>query len=59
MRKVRNWHRKRADLIARDFLPNELDDAIVVLGLLTEMLERAANSVDISDLSAIAVIFPP
>lgn len=52
-RDIRSWHRRRAEMLAKQ-LPNSLDDAIVVLSCLTEILERGANSVDLSDLTAIS-----
>lgn len=50
IRELRNWHRKRAQALC-DQLPEDIDDAIKVLGLMVAELTWAANSVDLSDLS--------
>lgn len=52
-KKVTKRHQRRAEMLATQF-PDSLDDAIIVLGLLTEMLERAATRVDYCDLPVVS-----
>lgn len=54
MRRALNWHKKQADSIVREMLPDDLDDAIIVVDLVAGLLELASNSLEKGDLSSIS-----
>jgi hypothetical protein len=45
MRKVLDWHRQQAEMLAKQ-LPRDVDDAIIVVDCLAQLLENAAQSPD-------------
>ncbi len=55
--RIRNKHKKLAETLAQQ-LPDDIDEAILVVMYLAAMLGRASNSVDLSDLTSISTVFP-
>ncbi len=55
--RIRNKHKKLAEHLAQQ-LPDDIDEAVLVLMYLAAMLGRASNSVDLSDLTSISTVFP-
>ncbi len=55
--RIHNRHKKLAEHLAQQ-LPDDIDEAVLVLMYLAAMLGRASNSVDLSDLTSISTVFP-